>query len=1009
MRKRTSYLSVLFRIVPITFLLLGLQATAQIEVSGTISSSDGMPIPGVNVTLTNTSTGTTTDFNGFYTISVPDQQAVLSFSYVGFEQQSLTVGNQTTINVTLEESSESLDQIVVVGYGARKKSDITGAVSSVKAEEINAFPVLNAEQGLQGRAAGVAVQSNNGGEPGAPISVRVRGNTSLGASSAALIVVDGFVGASLPQASDIASMEVLKDASATAIYGSRGSGGVILVTTKKGKSGKMNIEVNSSYSSQSVTEQLDLLNAEQFAAYNSEINNEYVQGNSNTDWQDLIYQTGYVSNHQLSFAGGSEKIKYYVSGNYFDQNGVVINSGFERFSFLNNIDIQATEKLKVGFSAYGNRSKKNGVSTQANSGGRGSGDVISIAYRFAPDLGVLDGDGLNTVNVVGDDVDNPVAIANESVDEARTDDYRANFFGEYELIEGLKFKTTIGFSTVNRTRGIYKPSTLIATAGNQGGIAEIKNLKTTDVLSENYLTYNKQIGEGKLSALAGYSYQKIVRQENSAKTQGLISDRFTFNNLGGGIDPQIPTSELRETEILSQYGRLNYDYGDRYLLTATVRRDGSSNFAKNEKFAVFPSFALGWKISNESFLKENETLSNLKLRGSWGQTGNPSINPYQSLASLNDIYAVVGDQTVAATVPNQLENPDLKWETSVQTNFGIDFGFINNRITFSADYYNIDTKDLILGDSSNPEISGFANLRALKNVGEINNKGIELALSTKNVSTDNFSWSTDINWSTNKNKITRLVDGKDIFLDSSPGSFLQDETHLLREGEPVGVFYGYEFRGVNQGGVLPEGTSGFTKEAGEELFTDFNGDGEIDDDDRVIIGDPNPDWIAGINNNFTYKNFDLNVFFQASVGGDIFSYTLLELASGGSNATTEALNRWTPTNTNTNVPSAKVREKLITDRFVYDGSYVRLKNLSLGYNLPKDVVSQIGMEKIRVSISGQNLLTFTDFPGTDPEASYQSSGDQSSGGFNQGNVNQGFDYGSYPNIKAITFGVNLKF
>jgi len=972
------------------------------NLSGTVTDEQNFPVPGASVVIKNTTTGTSTDFDGNYSITVKKGD-VLEFSSIGYAKKAITLNGEKVINVILVEDASQLEEVVVVGYGSQKKSDITGSVSSVKAEELAAFPVLNAEQALQGRAAGVAVQSNNGGEPGAPINVSIRGNTSIGASSAALVVVDGFVGGSLPQPTDIESIEVLKDASATAIYGSRGANGVILVTTKKGRSGKMQIELNSSYSSQSVSSQLDLLNASQFGAYRQVINPAYVQGNAETDWQDLIYRTGTVANHQLSFSGGSEKINYYVSGNYFSQKGVVINSGFERFSFLSNIDVQATEKLKLGFNAYANRGTKDGVQSQAGSGGSGGGDVISTAYRFAPDTPVQNENGVNTTNPVGDQFDNPFAIATESIDETKTDDYRANFYADYTILDGLSFKTTFGFSSENRTRGRFLPSTLIGQASVQGGIGSVESLKGTNILSENYLTYTKEIGKGNLTALLGYSYQKSRSESYGAAAQNFISNSLSYFNLGAGSDIQTPFSSLTEQEIISQFGRFNYEYDDRYLVTFTARRDGASNFSKNNKYAFFPSGALGWRISNEQFLKDSESISNLKLRASYGVTGNPAISPYQSLANFESIYSNVGDQVVNAVVPEQLANPNLKWETSYQTNLGLDLGLINDRIGLTLDYYTIDTKDLILGDSSAPEYIGFANLTSLRNIGEINNKGFEITLNTKNIVKENFSWSTDFNWSRNRNEVVALVDGQDIFLDSSPGSFLQDETHLLREGEPVGVFWGYEYRGVNQG--TPEaGTAGYPNAvAGDELFSDLNDDGVIDGDDRKIIGDPNPDWQAGLNNSFRYKDFDLNVFFQASVGGDIFSYTFLELASGESNATTDVLNAWTPSNTNTNIPSAAVREKRITDRFVYDGSYVRLKNLSLGYNIPFDVANKIGMNGIRLSLSGQNLLTFTDFPGTDPEASYRSSGNQNS------NTNRGFDYGSYPNIKSYTISVNLKF
>lgn len=986
------------------FLLLGAFGFAQEKtVTGTVvSSEDGLEIPGVNVVEKGTNNGTSTDFDGNYSITVSSDNAVLVFSYIGYVSQEQSVSGTNQVNVSLAEDVSALEEVVVVGYGTTKKSDITGSVSSVKAEELAAFPVLSAEQALQGRAAGVAVQSNNGGEPGAPISISIRGNTSIGSSSAALVVVDGFVGGALPQPTDIESIEILKDASATAIYGSRGANGVIMVTTKKGKKGRMLVEINSSYSSQNTTERIELLNADQFASYRQAINPAYVQGPAQTDWQDLVYRTGNISNHQLSFSGGSENINYYVSGNYFNQKGVVINSGFERFSFLSNVDVQATKRLKLGFNAYANRGNKDGIQSQAGSGGSGGGDVISTAYRFAPDTPVQDENGVNTTNPVGDQFDNPFAIATESVDETKTDEYRANFYADYELLKGLNFKTTFGYSTENQTRGRFQPSTLIGQASTQGGIASVASVRGTNIISENYLTYTTEIGKGNLTALAGYSYQKDRTERYSAGAQGFLSNSLSYFALNAGSDIQTPTSSLTEREIVSLFGRLNYEYDDRYLLTFTARRDGASNFARNNKYSFFPSGAIGWRISNEGFLKDNETLSNLKLRASYGVTGNPSITPYQSLANFQPIYANVGDQTVGAVVPELIENPNLKWESSYQTNIGMDLGFLNDRIALTLDYYSIDTKDLILRNRNTPEYAGFL-VDPFENVGEINNTGFEVTLNTKNVVKENFSWSTDLNWSTNTVEVVKLIEGADIFLDSSPGSFLQDETHILREGEAVGVFWGYEYRGVNQGTPEP-GTAGYSETgAGDELFTDLNGDGVITGDDRKIIGDPNPDWIAGLNNNFRYKNFDMNIFFQASVGGDIFSYTFLELASGESNATPAVLNAWTPSNTNTDVPSAAVREKRITDRFVYDGSYVRLKNLSLGYNLPIEIVDKIGMQGIRISLSGQNLLTFTDFPGTDPEAQYRSTGSQDS------NVNRGFDYGSYPNIRSYTLSVNLKF
>lgn len=968
-----------------------------------ISSDDGLALPGVNISVKGTMTGTSTDFDGAYTITVPNEEAILQFSFVGFLSQEVVVNGKSEVNVSLQTDANELDEVVVVGYGSVKKSDITGSVSSVKSEELNAFPVLNAEQALQGRAAGVAVQTNNGGEPGAPLSVTIRGNTSISASSSALIVVDGFVGASMPQAGDIASMEILKDASATAIYGSRGANGVIMVTTKKGRAGKMNVELTTTFSSQNVSNQLDMLDASEFATYYQQISPGYVQGPANTDWQDLIYRGGGTQDYQLAFSGGTDNLKYYISGNYYDQKGVVVNSGFNRLSFLSNVDANITDKLKVGLNVFGSRNNKEGVTTQASTGGRGTGDVISLAYRFNPDLGVYDENGIVTTKTIGDELDNPYAIATQKVDETSTDRYRANFYADYEIIDGLSFKTTFGFSATNGTRGQFSPSTLPTTAGAQGGIATISSVKSTDFLSENYLTYKREIGKGNFTALIGYSYQSSKTERYSAGASGFVSNSVSYYNLGGSKTSLTPDSSLSETEIVSLFGRLNYDYDDKYLFTFTARQDGASNFAKNEKYAFFPSGAIGWKISNEDFLKDSETISNLKLRLSYGLTGNPSIAPYQSLASYSELYAVLGDEVVNAVVPEQLSNPDLKWETSYQSNIGIDLGLWANRLTLSLDYYNIDTKDVILEDTSAPEYVGFLNTASLKNIGEINNKGFEIGLSARIISKEDFSWTADFNWSRNRNEIVSLINGADIFLDASPGHFLQDETHVLREGEAVGQFWGYEYRGVNQG-TPTAGTASFGDDvaAGGELFTDINGDGQITTADRKIIGDPNQDWTAGFNNTFRYKDFDLNIFFQGATGGEIYNFNLVELASGGDNATTEARDVWTPSNTETNVPSAKVRAKRMSSRYVYDGSYIRLKNIALGYNLPETLIEKMRLENVRLSVSGQNLLTFTDYP-SDPEVSYKASGNQES------NTNLGFDYGNYPNFKSVTFSLNIKF
>ncbi len=995
-------------------LLLNISSFAQgsYTLTGNVSDADKLPLIGVNIVKANSTIGTTSDVDGNYQLEVSNGD-VLEFSYTGFAPQSITITDQRTLNVTMGENSNLLNDVVVVGYGSRKKSDVTGSVSSIKSEELTAFPVLDAAQAIQGRAAGVVVQSNNGGEPGATIGIKIRGNTSISANSAPLIVVDGFVGGSMPQANDIASMEILKDASATAIYGSRGSNGVILVTTKKGKSGKLAVELNTIFASQNPSNRLDLLDANEFAAYQNEIRanqgntTPYPQGTADTDWQDEIYRTGNTQSHQLSFSGGTDKVNFYASGNYFDQTGIVINSGFKRATFLSNIDAQATDKLKLGLNLFGSRGTKDGVTTQSDGSVTvGNDDVISLAMRMAPDKGIYEADGVTftTNDAIGDELDNPFAVANERDDETISDEFRANVYANYDILKNLSFKTTLGFSSKDVTRGVYQPSTLKVTASAVNGRASLTNTKRTTLLSENYLTYTTEVGKGNLTLLGGYSYQKNVVSAFSAAGTGFLSDNFSFQALGTATGLLQPFSGKSEVEIQSQFGRVNYDFDNKYLITATVRRDGASNFAANEKYAIFPSAALGWKVHNEDFLKDNETISSLKVRLSYGVTGNPSISPYQSLARFASIYASRNGATVFAITPDQPENPDLKWESSYQTNFGIDFGFIENRFNVSLDYYNIDTKDLILGNNGIPEYFGFQNSSILTNLGEINNTGVEISLNSQNIVKGDFRWSTDFNISFNKSEVVALVNDADLFGDAAPNYFSTDRSYVLSVGEEVGLFYGFDYAGVYQGGDAPAGTQTFEGGVkGDPLFTDTDGDGEITADDRTIIGNPNPDFTYGFTNNLSYKNFDLNIFFQGSQGGEIFNMTNVQLNNGDANTTRDYYDR-AKSGDAPRVGNNSFRE--ISSRFVEDGSYLRLKNIALAYNFPSDITDKLNIGNARLSISAQNLLTFTSYSGLDPEVNYLA--DQGGNNF-ASNTAQGFDFGNYPTVKSVSFSLNVKF
>jgi TonB-linked SusC/RagA family outer membrane protein len=619
-------------------------------------------------------------------------------------------------------------------------------------------------------------------------------------------------------------------------------------------------------------------------------------------------------------------------------------------------------------------------------------------------------DGSFTTNdAIGDEVDNPFAVATARVDQTTSNNFRANFYASYDLLRNLTFKTTFGLSSESQTRGVYQPSTLQVTASAVDGRARVTNANRKTVLSENYLTYNAEIGRGNLTLLGGYSYQKNDSEAFMAAGTGFLSDAFSYYALSTATGLLQPSSSLSEVEIQSQFGRINYDYDNKYLLTATVRRDGASNFAANEKYAIFPSAAFGWKISNEDFLIDNPTISSLKLRVSYGATGNPAISPYQSLARFASLYASREGQTVFAITPDQPANPNLKWETSYQTNFGVDLGLIDNRINLSIDYYNIDTKDLILGNNGIPEYFGNQNGEILTNLGEINNSGFEISLNTKNIVRGDFRWSTDFNFSTNKNEVAALINDADLFGNAAPSYFSHDRSYVLRVGEEVGLFWGYDYAGVYQGGDSPAGTQPLAGGvAGDPLFTDVDGDGAITEADRTIIGNPNPDFTFGLTNSFTYKNFDLNIFFQGSQGGEIFNMTNVQLNNGDANTTRDYFNSaWTSSNTDTDTPRVgNNSNREISSRFVEDGSYIRLKNVALGYNLPSSITDRLNIGSLRVAVSAQNLLTFTNYSGLDPEVNYfGASGNNNT----SSNTVQGFDFGNYPTVKSVNFSLNVKF
>lgn len=994
---------------------LSANVVQDITVSGSVTDPSGRALQGVSVSVKGTSNrGTQTNEQGAFSLAVP-ANAVLIISYMGFQRQEIGLtSGQTSVTVKLQEEDAALDEVVVVGYGTQRKSDLTGAVSSVSAEKIAAFPVAGTAQALQGRSPGVAVSSVNG-EPGKAPRVRIRGGTSINASSDPLYVIDGFAGGTPPPPEDVESVEVLKDASATAIYGSRGANGVIMVTTKKGKVGRPIIDFNNSYSFQKIGKRLDLLNGQEFAEY---INDIYINsGNTNvpyadpasygegTDWQDLIFRTGGLLNNQLSVSGGSDNVRYYTSLSHYGQKGTVINSEFRRLSGTSNLDVKVSDRVRLGTKMFFIRNDLDGVRTQETSSGTAGAGVISAALRFDPVQGVYDANGKYTLKQVGDPHDNPVAVARERKNEQVTDLFQGNAYGELELLQGLKFRTTLGVQISNQRTGNYVTQELVE-GRNYGGAGNITAHKNTNVINENFLTYTKTIRDHhNLDLMGGYSYQSSRNETWGAYNRNFVSDNFSFWNLGAGSNYQNAASELVDWVMSSFYGRANYNFKGKYLLTVTGRYDGSSRFGDNNKWAFFPSGALAWNVAQEPFMQSVKAISNLKIRTSYGETGNTEIGSYQSLARFSPTLTTINGAPVNAVRPTNVANPNLTWETTKQTDAGVDIGFLNGRINLAVDYYYKKTVDLLY-EVPLPLYSGYT--VSLQNIGSVENKGWEFALNTVNVKSEDFTWSTDLNITFNRNKILQLPGG-DIRYNTIPGHMLSTESQILRVGEVVGAFYGWQFDGLYQEG---DDFTGTNKQPGDVKYKDIYGrdannnltegpNGVVNADDRTIIGNPNPDFIYGINNDLRYKNFDLNIFFQGSQGNDMLNITRMELdwMAGKGNATKDALNRWTPTNTNTDVPRASASNNPeVSSRWVEDGSYLRLKNVALGYNFPKFLLGKMQISRLRVYASAQNILTFTKYKGFDPEVSFQDS-----------NRNIGLDYMGYPNVKSVTLGINVGF
>jgi TonB-linked SusC/RagA family outer membrane protein len=1004
-----------------------------VPVSGRVTDAKGEPLPGVTVLVKGTTIGTSTGPDGSFSLSAPEN-STLVFSSVGFKTQELAVtGATSTIAIRLSDDQQALNEVVVVGYGTQSRQELTTSVVSVGSAALARQPVAGFDQALQGQAAGVQVTAPSGA-PGAGINVRIRGNATVSLNASPLYVIDGVpvlptydqeltVGGQRPNPlnsinpNDIESIDVLKDGAAAAIYGLRASNGVVVITTKRGKVGQAQVGLSIYAGRQTIRRKLDVLNGQQFASLYNDIrtngglprafNPDTVR--TNTNWQDEVYRPSSLQNYQLNVSGGTDKTRYYLAGGYFKQNGISLNSGFDRFTFKVNLDQQLTSRFRAGTSLNLSRTSNNN-STRSENGAGSSGTVLATLAQI-PTIPVRYADGTYAINNFDRTFSNPVGSLLESRNIANIYQVIGNVYAELDILKNLTLRSTAGIDFRSQIENEFLtrnyPGTAASPAAQQGQGRTGTNQQVI-WLNENTLTYKPKLGDKQdLTLLAGESMQVSDRFTSSAGGSGYASNAVPY--LSGVSVFTKPSSYQDQWGLLSFFGRAIYNYDQRYLATVSLRADGSSRFAEGKKFGYFPAVGLGWRISKEAFFPQNGVVSELKLRGSFGANGNQEFYTYQRFPRYGVGYSYPGTGSTVAPGITQTDigNNDVKWETTYQYNAGLDIGLLSDRLTLTIDVYRKNTQDLLtLVDI--PLSTGAETLNILQNVGNIRNQGIELGLNTTNVKSENdgFAWSTSLNVSMNRNKVLNL--GQVINTQGqSEDRRLPNDNGFTLVGQPLGVFYGYQVQGIFQTAdeIRTAATQSAQTAPGDIRFRDLNGDGIINDRDRTIIGNPNPKAVGGVTNNFSYKGIELSVFFQGSFGNDIYNQNreTLEAMSAPLNQDTRVLNRWTPTNTNTNVPRAVFGDPnsnaRYSDRFLEDGSYVRLKNLTLAYSLPTTLTKRALLRTVRVYATAQNLITWTHYSGYDPEVS---SAPFSTTGF-------GRDFGVYPQARTYTLGINANF
>ncbi|RAJ91103.1 TonB-linked SusC/RagA family outer membrane protein [Larkinella arboricola] len=1035
------------------------QSTAKVTISGKVTAEeDGQALVGATVTEKGTTNGTAADAEGGFRLTV-SPNATLVISFIGYAPQEVAIGNRSTINVALKTDQQQLQDVVVVGYGTQRKKDLTGSIVNLSSKDLVPVPsATSVDQMMQGKVAGVQI-SQTSGAPGGNVNVVIRGISSITGGNSPLYVVDGYAigtgggGSDLStfasssysasgiansssanrinplstiNPSDIESIQVLKDASATAIYGSRGANGVVIITTKRGKQSKPTISFEHSTGVQQLAKKLDLLSPREYAEFVADgRDNAWVfsggkasdpnnirstatqvkpsfrnpdQISGGTDWQDVIFRPGLVQNYQLSASGTSRDVGYYVSGGFYDQKGIIIGSDFKKFTLRTNIDAQLSQRLKLGASFSGAHSYGNFARAEGHLQHRG---LISAALASDPTIPIYDANGnyySEFSDPTGIPVEHPLIIAAEFSDKRNNTNVFTNNYLQYEIANGLVFKTSVGVNYSNNITRLWKSSKVgLATSRNGAATAGVTEVKSLNWLNENTLNYRHRYGEKhELDALIGYTIQKNTDEILQAGAIDFPTDYVPYLAAGAVTSG---TNYKSEWSMLSWLARVNYTLAGKYLFTATVRQDGSSRFGRENRWGTFPSFSAAWRMSDEEFLKPVSFISDLKIRASYGISGNNLIPNYASQGLLNISRHVTGGNVISGVVPSSLANSVLTWEQSVQTNLGLDLALFNNRLSFVFDAYRTHKKDLLLNVIL-PAASGFSS--SLQNIGEIENKGIELTINSENIRKGGFQWNTDFNISWNRNKV--------LALNSETARLQTSDYQVAQVGYPISSFRLLNILGVfqNQAEVDANPKQHPRVQPGDYKYEDADGNGTITQNDRTIVGTPWPDFTWGLGNRFSYKGFSLNISLNGSQGNEIYYQggEIIQNGAGVQNQLSLVADRWkSEADPGNGIISRAIRNDYAfgfgagTTKNLFDGSYIRVRNVNLAYAFPQPLVSKLKVQAVSVYLDATNLFTFTKYPGYDPEGT--TTGDNI--------ARSGIDFYAYPNPRTYTIGLRATF